>query len=731
MNARQIVLDVSVGLLSGVMRVLGAASIATLLFPGELSSFFLTGFSIAVATVIAANLIGGVRNKIPYVTYSTDYIPIFLFSVVGTTVFAELPAAQFVPTILLFIMVSSTTTGLVFWLVGHYRLSNFALFIPFPVVAGFMAGVGLDIALESIGNLAGISLDWTSVGELFTANAMAHWLPGLAFALVMMFGGRIIRTKFFPQIAIVLTVATFLAILAVTNTPITEAYRNGWSAKPVAGVLPFELYLASIWKAAAIQPLLPLVEIFLTIIGVSLISILITLAGLEDSTGEEMDFERELETAGWVNVVSGLLGGAVSYQSISTSTMNYKLGGRSRLVPLLTGAVALVFLVFGWGDAAIQYLPKALLSGLVLYVGADLVQSWLIESRKRITSVEYGLLAATALTVLVWGVLVGVGFGFAVAVLLFTVNYSQIRCIDLQQTGKSLRSNVHRPPTEEEILHRHDDELRLFHLQGYLFFGSAQKIREAVSTEIKKHGSDSGTPLSIILDFHTVTGIDSSVSMAFAKIFLLAKSCGAKIMLINLNDRIAETFRRSIKSDIIACVDIFPDRDAALEAREHFILDMAYQHVAPTHTGSGTLLRLDLDEGDVGELMRFFEQQNVDAGEVLFKEGEQSNSMTIIDAGEFEVYRETADGKTIRLRKILPGAILGEIGVYGGSRYTVSVRAVSEGRVMVLNQQALTRMHTERPILSFKLNRLIIGVLADRLAHSNNGVLELSPPTTQ
>ena len=49
-----------------------------------------------------------------------------------------------------------------------------------------------------------------------------------------------------------LAVATFLAILAVTNTPITEAYRNGWSAKPVAGGLPFELYLVSIWKAAAI-----------------------------------------------------------------------------------------------------------------------------------------------------------------------------------------------------------------------------------------------------------------------------------------------------------------------------------------------------------------------------------------------------------------------------------------------------------------------------------------------
>jgi len=154
MNPKQTVLDVSVGLLSGVMRVLGAVSIATLLFPGRLSEFFLTGVSIGVVTVVAANLIGGFRNTIPYVTYSTDYTPIFLFSVVATTLFAELPASQFGATILLFIMASSITTGVVFWLVGRFRLSNLARFVPFPVVAGFMAGVGLLIVLQSLGNLA-------------------------------------------------------------------------------------------------------------------------------------------------------------------------------------------------------------------------------------------------------------------------------------------------------------------------------------------------------------------------------------------------------------------------------------------------------------------------------------------------------------------------------------------------------------------------------------------------
>src|SRR4051794_17666277 len=121
MDVKQILLDASAGLLSGVMRVLGAVSIATLLFPGKLSDSFLTGVSIGVVTVVA-----GIRNKIPYVTYSTDYTPIFLFSVVAATLFHDLPASQFVPTIILFIMATSITTGLVFFLAGHFKLSNMA-----------------------------------------------------------------------------------------------------------------------------------------------------------------------------------------------------------------------------------------------------------------------------------------------------------------------------------------------------------------------------------------------------------------------------------------------------------------------------------------------------------------------------------------------------------------------------------------------------------------------------
>jgi SulP family sulfate permease len=731
LNGRQVLLDSGAGLLSGVMRVLGAVSIATLLFPGDLSAFFLAGVSIGVVTVIAGNLVGGIRNTVPYVTYATDYTPIFLFSVVGAALYSGLPASQFVSTMVLFIMASSIATGLVFFLVGHFKLSNTARFVPFPVVAGFMAGVGLMIVFQSLGNLARLSPTWESLPRFFATNAILHWLPGVAFALVMMFGGRVVRTKLFPQIAIVVSISLFLAILAVTGTPIDVAYENGWSAAPVNGSVPFEFYLASMWNEAAPGALLSHLTLFATVIGVSLLSVLITLSGLEVSARREMSFERELKDAGLANIASGLLGGAITYQSVSNSMMNYKMGGRSRLVPLMTGVVALAFLAFGWGADAIRYLPVALLSGLVLYVGLDFVQVWLFESRRRMTATEYALLVAIACTIVVWGVIIGVTLGIVVAALLFTITYTRLPCIYLRQTGKSLRSKVERPAAQEAILARYDDEIRLFRLQGYLFFGSAEKIADTVKRELKEHRRGPDVPLSVVLDFQSVSGIDSSAAMAFAKTFDMARARGARILLVNLGSRIEAIFRRCIGSEAMEGVSVFAVQDVALEAREKFILDLVNGNDPASHTASDVLSRLGLDAGEIRDLMDFFKRLEVKAGDVVFRKGEKADSMLIVDSGEFEVFLEAPDGSAIRIRKVIAGATLGEMGIYLGTPRTTSVRATTDGRVMVLDRAALTRMHTERAPLALKFNRFIIGVLADRLALSTGEIFELSSPNPQ
>ncbi|HKI74391.1 MAG TPA: cyclic nucleotide-binding domain-containing protein, partial [Pseudomonadales bacterium] len=376
----------------------------------------------------------------------------------------------------------------------------------------------------------------------------------------------------------------------------------------------------------------------------------------------------------------------------------------------------------GWGTGAIGYLPLALLSGLVLYAGLDSAKTWLLNSRRRMTRIEYVLLVSIAVVIVIWGVLLGVTIGIVIAILLFTINYSKLKCIELRQTGKSLRSKVERPSMEEEILRRFDDQLRLFRLRGYLFFGSAETISETVMDEIRHH--ESTTNLYVMLDFRAVSGIDSSATLAFSRIFDMASAAGSTIMLINMNQQVKSIMSRSVEN--FDAGSVYPDLDVALEAREVAILSSIEPHEKRPHSATETLRQYLMAEEDVKALEAFFDVQDIERGEILFNAGQPANSMMIVDAGEFEVYRQGHGGEVIRLRKVLAGAILGEMGIYLRGHRTASVRAIVDSRVFVLDDTGLALMHETAPDLALKFNRFVIGVLAARLSHSNNEVLELS-----
>jgi len=707
-----------------MMRVLGAVSIATLLFPSHLSQFFSIGISIGVVTVIASNIIGGLKNKIPFVTYSTDYPPIFLYSLVGAELFKTLPVKQFLPTLLLFIMLCTFFTGLVFWVVGRFKLSNLARFVPFPVVGGFMAGIGLLIFKQSLENLSHIEINAATFYRILELNPFLHWLPGAIFVGILFFGRAKIKNKFFPQFVILGTVLIFLVILFATGTPIEDAYVLGWSAKPVDSI-SFKPVFLLITDAPAWNLIFSHLGIFFTVVGVSLLSILITLAGLEISAKSELSFERELMNAGIVNMASGISGGAVSYQSVSTSMMNYKMGGRTRLVPVLTGVVGAVFLVFGWGASAIKYLPVALLSGLVLYVGVDFLKDWLIDSRKKMTATEYLILVMIMISIMVWGVIIGVALGILVATVLFTINYSKLKCIELCRTGKSLRSKVERPFTEENTLNEDDRQLQFFKLRGFLFFGSAEKILEDVRKVVDAN-HDRRTTLYVLFDFAMVTGIDSSAVLAFSKIFKIAEKNNLHFILVHVSDEIRSILESSIDPELFKEIRFFSRLDYALEWRENVLLQYHQDTTQSPRLDSLAVLHdYSLSDGDVKELLGYFKKIKLKKDEILFCQGDVADSMIIVDSGSFEVYISSSDGETLRLNKVIAGAVLGEIGIYMHTERTANVKAVTEAEIYSIDNESLKRMHHDHPELAIRFNAFVIGILAKRLVKSNNEILEL------
>ncbi len=85
---------------------------------------------------------------------------------------------------------------------------------------------------------------------------------------------------------------------------------------------------------------------------ISLAALLLNISGIELAVGKDIDLNRELRTVGLGNVLAGSLGGAVTYPSISTTTLNHKISGGSRLVPLVAAGIFVAAIVV-WRGAVV------------------------------------------------------------------------------------------------------------------------------------------------------------------------------------------------------------------------------------------------------------------------------------------------------------------------------------------------------------------------------------------
>ena len=89
-------------------------------------------------------------------------------------------------TMVVIIALSALATGLLFGLVGWFRLANLSRFIPYPLMGGFLAGLGWFLVLSSVSITCGITLNWETLPELLESDTVWRWGPSLAFALALL-----------------------------------------------------------------------------------------------------------------------------------------------------------------------------------------------------------------------------------------------------------------------------------------------------------------------------------------------------------------------------------------------------------------------------------------------------------------------------------------------------------------------------------------------------------------
>ena len=682
---------ITIGLIIGAVEAIFAMAFAALVFGGRIEDFIAEGISLylgaAALTLGIFAWLAGSRGVVGGLQPATAVVLATVSATVAVTAFGSIERA-FV-TVVAASLVVTVLCGAAFVVLGTSRRANLIRFIPYPVVGGFLAGVGWLLVKSAVYVSADVLPSLTPIGDLFQASALQLWGPAFAFGVILLVATRLVKRPIVIPVVLGIGLVLFAIGMLVTGSSIASARSGHWLL-----LGPFDSFqswqpwtLRSItgadWSAVAGQW-----AGILAAVLVATIVILFNISGSEVVLRRDLDTNRELRDAGVLNVISGALGGIPGYHDLSLTALAERMRVDARVAGLIAAAVPLAGVIFG--ASVIELIPRMIVGGVLVFLGLAFLVEWVWDKRKVLPPLEYGVVLVILAAIIARGFLPGVVVGLVLAVVLFAVNYGRIELVREVAFGETYHSNVDRPPAERAALRMMGDEVQILLVNGFLFFGSANGLLELIR---KRAETD---PLRfLVVDLRRVTGVDSSAVVAFVKVMHLAEASGFELVFTGASE----------------VVRFEPDLDRGLQRCEEGLLrDEAVQVPEP--------------DGDAlagmpsGRLRVHLELMELPDGAVLIHQGESPDDVYVLASGRLRVETVTERGTRMRLRTLRPGVVVGEVAMYSGVPRTADVVAETPSVVLKLSKDSIERMETEDPELAAALHRWLATTLAGRLGES-------------
>jgi len=705
------------GLLMGFSGVIFTLSLGSLVFSGDLTAFLPYGIGMALASTAIMMVAVALLSSVPGVIGATQDSSSVILAVIAAGLAANLSTVHVeerLATVLVAIATTTLLTGIFLLALGLFKLGGLVRYIPYPVVGGFLAGTGWLLAKGSFGVMSNVSLKLANLPELFSPEQLITWVPGVIFALVLFFGLRRFRHFLVMPGILVGGAMLFYLSLLVTGTTFHRATELGLLLGVVSG--------DAIWRPPIMENLLAVNwsailgqsgNIAITII-LSMVGLLLNVSALELVIRKDVNLNRELQSAGIANILSGFGGGMVGYHVLSFSALSYRMGARGRLPGLISGAICAAMLFNG--SALLTYFPKPVLGGLLLFLGLDFLSDWVIAGWKKLSRIDYAVVLLILVVIGTTDFLIGVGVGLVVMIILFVLNYSRINVIYHAVSGKEMSSNVKRCTYHRRVL---TEELGLhiyiLELQGFIFFGTANAILEQIYARL----ADKQQPQAryILLDFRRVTGLDSSAGLSFSKCQQLAEAQNIILVLTHLSDNIQRQLSQSHLSEKHKNVRIFVDLDHGLEWCEEQLLEI--EQITTYHTPitlSAQLADSGFEKARIVRLKEFLEQVKFKEGDYLLHQGDDADMLYFIEMGTVSVYLEMGGNARVRLQTYGLGTAVGEMDLYQRVKCPASIVADSPVTAYRLTRTALSEMKTKEPELAATFHEFFAQLLSERLA---------------
>lgn len=618
------------------------------------------------------------------------------------------------------VMVVALIAGALQILFGAVGLGRLIKYMPFPVVSGYLSGVGLYIIASQTPHFLGLPQGthfWESF-KIITAWQWESIIVGFVTILTMFFGDRLLRLIPTVIIALLMGVASYF-VLALLDPTLLKP-NNSMVIGELGGSGGIDLFKVLVGRFEYVSNLswddigVLLFPAF-TLAALLSIDTLKTCVILDSMTHSFHDSNKELMAQGSANVASALLGGMPGSGTMGATMVNISSGGESRLSGVIEGVMAVIaFVLLG---SLLAWIPVAALAGILIVIGFRMIDKHsikLLETKK--TAFDFFIILSVAITALSISLIAAAGVGLLLAIVLYIIQQIGVSVVYRHIDGNDARSKIVRSKEEGEILRLQGGKFSVYELHGSLFFGTANQLYTMLQKDLqaKKY---------IIMDMKRVQTVDLTAAHILLQIKDILHDKDGYLLLCHLphklptGDDLEDYFSHVGLLKHLSPIQVFEDLHEAIEWVEEKLLleERIEQHQEILLPLSGFDLFKGRKEETIAEIESLVESRSYSKGEAIYFEGEGNGEIFLIRRGLVRIMLPYEGRSHVHLHTLGQNNFFGEFAFLEGKPHYTDTVAATDVDVYCITREAydLFTIHHKKTAMYFMQS--LATVLAERL----------------
>lgn len=412
----------------------------------------------------------------------------------------------------------------IFLLVGVFQIvfsivgvAKYVKYIPYPVISGFMGGIGVIIISLQILPLIGVSnpkdKSLVNIISEFTSSLssidFASFGIGVGTVAVIYLFPKI--TKVIPSILVALVGATLLTYFMRLDIATVPEINSDFKFADISSLSNFDFDQMGFVITSAI-----------TLAALGVIDTLLTSVVADNITKTKHNGSRELFGQGLGNFLTAMLGGIPGAGSTSGTVINIKSGARTHLSGISKGLFLLLIVLFL--SELIAYVPTACLAGILFTVGVGVIDIKGVKMLLKVPRAEALVLVLTLLVTVFDDLLHAVALGALLSTVFFMEKMSKV-VEDMNKEGQ-LGEFTKKVSLPEGLA----DRVHVIRLDGPVFFGFAD--------DFKSHLDDVSNVGAVVIDLTRVPFTDQTGLLTLEESIRTFQDQGVSVFIVGANDAI-------------------------------------------------------------------------------------------------------------------------------------------------------------------------------------------------